>query len=44
VIEHSIIGKEEVIDFGILVVALKVHRDTLEGEEEYVENFEEIPF
>jgi len=44
VIEHSIIGKEEIIDFGILFVALKASRHPLEGEEECVEDFEEIPF
>ena len=44
VIEHSIVRKEEVIDFGILFVALKASRYPLEGEEECVEDFEEILF
>ncbi len=43
-VEHSIICKEEIIDFGILFVALKMSRHLLEEEEECVEDFEEIPF
>ena len=44
VIEHSIVCKEEVIDFGSVFVAFKISRHPLEGEEECVEDFEEISF
>jgi len=43
-IEHTIVSEKKVVDFGVLLVALKAGRHPFEGEEEYVEDFKEIPF
>src|SRR5579859_3514843 len=44
VIEHSIICIINVIDLGILGMILETHGDSLERNEEYVKDLNQVPF